>query len=181
MQVAGGPGREGHGNPVFTGEGDLVRSGRLPIGARESLTQVEMQNQCAEIKLRAERKAGNLLGEVIQRGGNPNSHGDRLVDFGIDHHQSRRQTTQFSQCFVLDLTDPLRSHGKPLANLFECAFHSVVNSVAHPNNPFFSGSQCLQHCRGLLLEIDADRQIRLLFQSLRCFKLCRLSYCLSKN
>ena len=51
---------------------------------------LERRNQCAEIKLRAERRAGEMLGEVIHRGGKPNTHGGRLVDFGIDQNQSKR-------------------------------------------------------------------------------------------
>ena len=52
---------------------------------------LEMQNQCAEIKIRAERKAGELLPEQITIGGSgPKSHDGTLKDLGIEHNQSVR-------------------------------------------------------------------------------------------
>ena len=55
---------------------------------------LEMQNHAAEIKLRAERKAGELLADLPLCGGNrkSNSHDEnvKLGDFGIDHNQSAR-------------------------------------------------------------------------------------------
>ena len=55
---------------------------------------LEMHNLAAEIKLRAERKAGKLLRSLSLRGGNRKSkcHDDRLklADLGIDANQSSR-------------------------------------------------------------------------------------------
>ena len=47
-----------------------------------------MQNQCAEIKIRAERKAGELIPEQITIG--TKSHDVTLSDLGIEHNQSVR-------------------------------------------------------------------------------------------
>lgn len=54
---------------------------------------LEMQNRCAEIRLRAERKAGDLLAETVVHGTNQwTSHDDRstLKDFGLSWSQSSR-------------------------------------------------------------------------------------------
>lgn len=53
-----------------------------------------MQNQCAEIKLRSERRAGELLAEKIQPGGDrrsgSRSHDETLKEIGINKSQSSR-------------------------------------------------------------------------------------------
>ena len=54
-----------------------------------------MENYCAEIKIRAERKSGEMLREMQVRPGNPQlSHGvtiaSRLADMGVDRKQSSR-------------------------------------------------------------------------------------------
>ena len=56
---------------------------------------LEAQNRCAEIKLRAERKAGEVLAETeMDKGGRPkenHSHdGSSLKAIGINHNQSSR-------------------------------------------------------------------------------------------
>jgi hypothetical protein len=65
--------------------------------AKQSHLSLGMQNQCAEIKVRAERKAGELLKKMdLHEGGRPTenlSHdvtGFRLCDFGINRMQSSR-------------------------------------------------------------------------------------------
>jgi hypothetical protein len=59
---------------------------------------LDAQNYAAEVKLRAERKAGILLGELRLRGGDRKSNGcdDRLKleDLGITHSQSTRWQLQ---------------------------------------------------------------------------------------
>jgi hypothetical protein len=55
---------------------------------------LKTQNQAAEVKLRAERRAGKLLAGLIKRGGDRKSttHNEhlKLSDLGIDHNQSAR-------------------------------------------------------------------------------------------
>ncbi len=55
---------------------------------------LDIQNQAAEIKLRAERRAGELLAASTMHGGDRKSSAyDRhlkLRDIGIEHHQSQR-------------------------------------------------------------------------------------------
>ena len=52
---------------------------------------LEIQNSAAEIKLRAERRAGELLEKMELHDGNPRSHdGTRLSDIGITKNQSSR-------------------------------------------------------------------------------------------
>lgn len=62
--------------------------------ARGAALGLNIQNQAAELKLRAERRAGELLSDIVVHGGNrrSNSHDDnlKLADLGIDHNQSSR-------------------------------------------------------------------------------------------
>jgi hypothetical protein len=51
---------------------------------------LEMQNQCAEIKIRAERKAGELIPDQITKGGNPKLHDVTLKNLDISQIQSHR-------------------------------------------------------------------------------------------
>lgn len=48
-----------------------------------------MQNRCAEVKLRAERKAGELLAEMPKNPGG-RSTSDTLSQVGVQRHQSSR-------------------------------------------------------------------------------------------
>jgi hypothetical protein len=56
--------------------------------ARQAGYSLEMQNQCAEIKIRAERKAGELIPDQITIG--TKAHDVTLSDLGIEHNQSVR-------------------------------------------------------------------------------------------
>lgn len=77
---------------------DKVEALRLYL--KQQGASLEMQNACAEIKLRAERRAGELLKETTKPGGNGNnqyqkeepSQRDRipLSDIGITYSQSSR-------------------------------------------------------------------------------------------
>jgi len=62
--------------------------------ARSAALGFEIQNQAAELKLRAERRAGELLAGVVSHGGDrkSSSHDENLIlaDLGIDHNQSAR-------------------------------------------------------------------------------------------
>ena len=53
-----------------------------------------MQNDCAEFKIRAERKAGELLSQNINKGGDTRPeaklHSVTLMDYGIEKIQSHR-------------------------------------------------------------------------------------------
>ena len=51
---------------------------------------LELQNTAAEIKLRAERKAGQTLAKTLKRGGNPKSHDVTLKKLGVSKMQSSR-------------------------------------------------------------------------------------------
>ncbi len=57
---------------------------------------LEMQNDVAEIKLRAERRAGELLEESLQHGGDPTLRDVRLRDIGISEVQSHRWQAEAS-------------------------------------------------------------------------------------
>ena len=62
--------------------------------AQSAALGLQLQNQAAEVKLVAERRAGELLGEMKLRGGNrkSNSHGAslKLSELGIGYDQSAR-------------------------------------------------------------------------------------------
>jgi len=62
--------------------------------ARQQRDSLEMQNYCAEIKLRAERKAGEMLSEQTKWGGDRKSESrlqeETLNDLGINKIQSHR-------------------------------------------------------------------------------------------
>ncbi len=62
--------------------------------ARAAQLGLDLQNRAAELKLRAERKAGDFLASLMLRGGNRSSKGHRvtlkLEDLGISRHQSKR-------------------------------------------------------------------------------------------
>jgi hypothetical protein len=69
----------------------------LRAHAKRAKWSLEIQNQCAEIKLRAERKAGSILGTFTVKGGERhNSHDGSyerysiLDDLGISWNQSSR-------------------------------------------------------------------------------------------
>ncbi|MCI0352967.1 MAG: hypothetical protein L0Z53_26395, partial [Acidobacteriales bacterium] len=76
----------------------------LRLYTRQAGESLEMQNICAEIKLRAERRAGELLREMEKNKGaqgNPHGQGVRfhdestqtLADVGINYSQSSRWQT----------------------------------------------------------------------------------------
>jgi hypothetical protein len=69
--------------------------------ARQAQYTLEMQNMCAEIKLRAERRLGEMLQEtrIAERGENnllrgrivrPRDEGPLLADLGVSKSQSSR-------------------------------------------------------------------------------------------
>lgn len=70
----------------------------MRVYARQAHFSLKMQNQCCELKVRAERRAGELLGEMdLDKGGRPNKNLSqtasglfKLDDIGIDKDQSSR-------------------------------------------------------------------------------------------
>jgi hypothetical protein len=79
-----------------------------------------VQNQAAEVKLRAERRVGKLLADLIKRGGDRKSitHNKKLKlsDLGIDHNQSARW--QRGACVPDEVFEEYiaaaREYGKPI-------------------------------------------------------------------
>jgi hypothetical protein len=72
----------------------------LRIYMKQTKEGLEMQNWCAEIKIRVEKRAGELLGEMAKnRGGNPNwlhpatSSQPTLEDLGLEKTQAHRWQT----------------------------------------------------------------------------------------
>jgi N6-adenosine-specific RNA methylase IME4 len=51
---------------------------------------LEIQNQACEVKLRSERRAGELLSETVKKGGSPKLQRATLEPLGIDKSQSHR-------------------------------------------------------------------------------------------
>lgn len=60
----------------------------LRVYAARAGEGLDMQNHCAELKLRAERKAGELLSQATDFGRGKKS--VTVTDFGIDHNQAKR-------------------------------------------------------------------------------------------
>jgi len=58
--------------------------------AKQRGASLAILNGAAEVKLRAERRMGELLEDGIQRGGDPKSHGVTLADLGIAKMESSR-------------------------------------------------------------------------------------------
>ncbi len=61
--------------------------------AKQAGMTLEMQNECAEIKLRAERRAGEMLVEMVRPGNPQFFHDERIVslkDLAIGESQSHR-------------------------------------------------------------------------------------------
>jgi hypothetical protein len=62
--------------------------------ARSASLSLTIRNRAAKIRLQAERRAGQLLANLVKHGGdrrsNDRSNHIRLVDLGIDHNQSAR-------------------------------------------------------------------------------------------
>ena len=67
---------------------------RDPESAAQAGAGLEAQNRCAEIKLRAERKAGEGIPDAVSRGGDrktgSKSHDGTLKTLGINKNQSSR-------------------------------------------------------------------------------------------
>jgi N6-adenosine-specific RNA methylase IME4 len=73
------------------------RAEALRVYCKQAGESLEMQNLCAEIKIRAERRAGEILSEMDKhKGGRPKNHSHddngfpRLRDLGIDGNKSSR-------------------------------------------------------------------------------------------
>ena len=73
------------------------RAEALRVYCKQVGESLEMQNLCAEIKIRAERRAGEILSEMEKhKGGRPKNHSHddsgfpRLRDLGIDGNKSSR-------------------------------------------------------------------------------------------
>ena len=66
--------------------------------AQSASLGLDVQNRAAEVKLRAERQAGKLLGQLMLRGGDRRSKGHRdrlkLDDLGLTPNQSKRWQLQ---------------------------------------------------------------------------------------
>lgn len=61
------------------------------VFVKQAGQSLEMQNRCAEIKLKAEKKAGELLAAMELHNGDPRLHdATRLSDLGVSKHQSSR-------------------------------------------------------------------------------------------
>jgi hypothetical protein len=87
----------------------------LRVYLRQSGESLELQNYVAEIKIRAERRAGELLQEMEKRdGGDATRAGlqgatelsPRLEDLGIDKTQSHRYQTIGNDGIVITMTMP---------------------------------------------------------------------------
>jgi len=70
------------------------RAEAMRVYARQAHFSLKMQNQCCELKIRAERKGGQLLGEMQLNGGDRKSESHharvKLDDIGIDKDKSAR-------------------------------------------------------------------------------------------
>ena len=72
----------------------IGRAEALRVYAAQAKKGLEIQNQCAEIKLRAERRIGEQLKDMPKKQGDPNSNKVKesvsLKELGIEHIQSHR-------------------------------------------------------------------------------------------
>lgn len=75
------------------GDAKLIRdqAEAMRTYAKQQSAGLDAQNYAAEIKLRAERKCGELLAAMVLHNGDPRSHDvTRLSDLGISKMQSHR-------------------------------------------------------------------------------------------
>jgi hypothetical protein len=83
---------------------------------------LELQNRAAEVKLRAERKAGSILSKLMLHGGDRRSktHGTtlKLADLGITRDQSRRwqQQATVPERDFLNFLKVIREEGKEVTS-----------------------------------------------------------------
>ena len=99
----------------------------LRLYVKQQGAGLEMQNQCAEIKLRAERRAGELLAETplnegTRLGGNtmlPPDESPRLADLGVSRMQSHRwqRIAKLPEPEFEDFIDTTKSAGHELTSV----------------------------------------------------------------
>lgn len=100
----------------------------LRLYVRQQGESLEMQNRCAEIKIRAERKAGQMLGETVQhQGGRPEkpSHDGRvstpqLKELGITWNDSSRWQS-IASIPEEEFERIMRQHGRAGRNIYSTA------------------------------------------------------------
>lgn len=83
---------------------------------------LELQNTAAEIKLRAERRAGETLAKTLKRGGDPKSHEVTLLDLGVSKMQSSRW-----QAIASVPTQPFEEHIQTMKKGKELTSSSVLS------------------------------------------------------
>lgn len=131
--------------------------------AKAAKMGIEMQNNCAEIKIRAERKAGEFLAENVNYGGDRKTksrlHSVTLKSYGIEKIQSHRWQKIAS---VPD--DEFEKHISKVKNKKdELTSVSVLNLVTKPHvtnnsgqNEWYTPPEIISAVRIVLGEIDLD-------------------------
>ncbi len=138
----------------------------LRAHARRVKWSLEIQNQCAEIKLRAERKAGSMLATLTIRGGERyTSHDGRcerysiLQDLDISWNQSSRWQT-ISRIPNEAFEDFLHTARLSDTELTQAAALRLATRLANRESPPDEDQEARQHAESLMRTLSAlDRDL----------------------
>lgn len=111
------------------------------VFARAAQMGLNLQNRAAELKLRAERKAGTLLASLRLRGGDRRSKRRsvslKLQDLGITRHQSKRWQ-QLASVSEPDFSEYLRVANAAGREVTSAAVHRIARSARRRRSPVVS-------------------------------------------
>src|SRR5207253_10191026 len=86
-------------------------------------------------------------------------HGSSLANRGIQKgakFSTARRVTQFAQGLGFDLPDALAGDSEALAYFLKRVLASIIQAKAHFDHFLFTRRQGLEHCVGLLFQVDVN-------------------------
>jgi phage N-6-adenine-methyltransferase len=132
----------------------------IRVYVKAAAESLETQNAAAEIKLRAERKAGEMLAEMEKHDGDPRSHNvTRLADLGITKMQSSRWQKEASvsdEVFEQLVADCRDEHKELTQSLVLKAAGAGHVSQATGENEWYTPGEYVQLARHVMGGIDLD-------------------------
>lgn len=154
---------------------DKAEAARIYV--RAARLGLELQNHAAEVKLRAERKAGGLLGAMKLRGGDRKSKGRRaplkLEELGITRDQSRRwqRIAAVPESVFLKYMKAMNEHDHEITSAgllrtARCHCQDSVQATPPPRNPSVEAEwdaeatfqELMNHCQLLQNIVRSDTE-----------------------